>query len=68
MGNGPGKPPTLVVWGEGDFVFGVPGADSYRRDLKQIEVHILKAGHFALETSGHEIALHMRNFLGRHGS
>lgn len=62
------QPPTLVVWGEGDFVFGVPGAESYRKDLKQIEVHILKAGHFALETSGREIAGHIRNFLGRHGA
>jgi pimeloyl-ACP methyl ester carboxylesterase len=59
------QPPTLVVWGEGDFVFGVPGAESYRLDLKQIEVHILKAGHFALERRGREIANHMRNFLGR---
>jgi hypothetical protein len=31
------------VWGERDFVFGVPGAEGYRLDLKQIEVHILKA-------------------------
>jgi pimeloyl-ACP methyl ester carboxylesterase len=62
------QPPTLVVWGEGDFVFGVPGAEAYRQDLKDIEVHILKAGHFALETSACEIAQHMRKFLGRHGS
>jgi pimeloyl-ACP methyl ester carboxylesterase len=62
------QPPTLVVWGEGDFVFGVPGAEGYRQDLKQIELHILKAGHFALETSGREIAWHISDFLGRHGS
>jgi pimeloyl-ACP methyl ester carboxylesterase len=62
------QPPTLVVWGEGDFVFGVPGAEAYRQDLKQIEVHILKAGHFALETNGREIARRMRDFLGRYES
>jgi pimeloyl-ACP methyl ester carboxylesterase len=62
------QPPTLIVWGEGDFVFKVPGAEGYRQDLKQIEVHILKAGHFALETSGREIAQHMRKFLGLHGA
>jgi pimeloyl-ACP methyl ester carboxylesterase len=62
------QPPTLVVWGEGDFVFGVPGAEGYRQDLKQIELHILKAGHFALETSGREIAWRIRDFLGGHGS
>jgi pimeloyl-ACP methyl ester carboxylesterase len=57
------QPPMLIVWGEGDFVFGVPGAEAYRQDLKHIEVHILKAGHFALETNGREIAQHMRKFL-----
>jgi hypothetical protein len=46
-------------------VFGVPGAEGYQQDLKQIEMHMLKAGHFALETSGREIAQLMRNFLTR---
>jgi len=51
------QPPTLVIWGEGDFVFGVPGAIAYKKDLKRIEVHILKgAGHFALETDSGQIA------------
>jgi pimeloyl-ACP methyl ester carboxylesterase len=51
------QPPTLVIWGEGDFVFGVPGAMAYKKDLKRIEVHILKgAGHFALETDSGQIA------------
>jgi pimeloyl-ACP methyl ester carboxylesterase len=60
------QPPALVLWGDGDFVFGVPGAEAYRQDLKQVELHILKAGHFALETHGREIARYMRDFLGRH--
>jgi pimeloyl-ACP methyl ester carboxylesterase len=51
------QPPTLVIWGEGDFVFGVPGAIAYQEDLKRIEVRILKgAGHFALETHSGQIA------------
>jgi pimeloyl-ACP methyl ester carboxylesterase len=51
------QPPTLVIWGAGDFVFGVPGAIAYKKDLKRIEVHILKgAGHFALETDSGQIA------------
>jgi len=58
------QPPALVLWGEGDFVFGVPGAEAYRKDLKAIEVHILRgAGHFALETHSREIAQHMVSFL-----
>jgi pimeloyl-ACP methyl ester carboxylesterase len=60
------QPPTLVVWGRADFVFGVPGAEAYRRDLKSIDIHLLDAGHFALETNAAEIASYMRNFLARH--
>jgi pimeloyl-ACP methyl ester carboxylesterase len=57
------QPPTLVVWGKGDGVFLAPGADAYKRDLKVIEVHLLDAGHFALETNAVEIAGYMRPFL-----
>jgi pimeloyl-ACP methyl ester carboxylesterase len=57
------QPPTLIVWGKGDFVFGVPGAEAYQRDLEKIEMHFLNAGHFALETHASEIAAHMRRFL-----
>jgi pimeloyl-ACP methyl ester carboxylesterase len=57
------QPPALVLWGEGDFVFGVPGAEAYRKDLTTIEVHILRgAGHFALETHAREIAEYMAFF------
>jgi pimeloyl-ACP methyl ester carboxylesterase len=60
------QPPTLVVWGKGDFVFGVAGAEAYRKDLETIEVHLLNTGHFALETHALEISVHIRRFLGRH--
>jgi pimeloyl-ACP methyl ester carboxylesterase len=61
------QPPALVVWGKGDFVFSVPGAEAYKRDLKTIETHILAdAGHFALETHAPEIAGHIRRFLDAH--
>ena len=62
------QPPTLVVWGRGDDVFLVPGAEAYRRDLKVIELHLLDAGHFALETNAAEIAGYMRSFLAAHGT
>jgi pimeloyl-ACP methyl ester carboxylesterase len=61
------QPPTLVVWGRGDFVFGVPGAEAYRKDLQDIDVHIIDAGHFALETRSSEIAGYIRQFLAAHG-
>jgi len=60
------QPPTLVVWGKGDFVFSEGGAHAYARDLKTIETHVLEgAGHFALETHAPEIARHIREFLRR---
>lgn len=43
------QPKTLVVWGKGDPFFTVAGAEAFRRDLKQVEVHYFDAGHFALE-------------------
>jgi pimeloyl-ACP methyl ester carboxylesterase len=60
------QPPTLVVWGKGDFVFSEGGAHAYARDLKTIDTHVLEgAGHFALETHEPEIARHIREFLRR---
>jgi pimeloyl-ACP methyl ester carboxylesterase len=63
------QPPTLVIWGKGDFVFSVPGALAYKKDLKTIEVHVLEgAGHFALESHARPIADLIDRFLrGRTG-
>jgi pimeloyl-ACP methyl ester carboxylesterase len=57
------RPPALIVWGKGDPFFTVAGAQAYRRDLPNAELHLLDAGHFALETHGAEIAAHIRRFL-----
>jgi pimeloyl-ACP methyl ester carboxylesterase len=59
------RPPTLVMWGKGDFVFAEAGAHAYKRDLPDAEVHVLNAGHFALETHAPEIAEAMSAFLAR---
>ena len=57
------QPPTLVVWGKNDFIFPAEGAYPYKRDLKNIEFHLLDTGHFALEEDGDVIASHIRRFL-----
>jgi pimeloyl-ACP methyl ester carboxylesterase len=57
------QPPTLVVWGRNDFIFPKEGAISYQRDLKNIEVHLLNTGHFALEEEGELIAELISRFL-----
>lgn len=50
------QPKTLVAWGKGDPFFGVPGAEAYKQDLRDITVELLDAGHFALEERATEVA------------
>ncbi len=57
------QPPTLAVWGKNDQIFPAEGAHPYKRDLKNIEFHLLDTGHFALEEDGDRIAALMREFL-----
>jgi len=59
------QPPTLIVWGKNDQIFPVEGAEAYKRDLKNIEFHLLDTGHFALEEDGHYIAQLIRAFLAK---
>ncbi|MDH5297019.1 MAG: alpha/beta hydrolase, partial [Nitrospirota bacterium] len=58
------QPPTLLVWGKHDKIFPAEGAYPYKRDLKDLEFHLLDTGHFALEEDGLVIAAHIRRFLG----
>jgi len=53
------QPRTLVVWGKNDPFFLVPGAEAYKRDLQNLEVHYVDGGHFALEEYSGEIAEHI---------
>ena len=59
------QPPTLIVWGKNDEIFPPAGAWPYKRDLPQVEIHMIDTGHFALETNGGEIAAFIREFLSR---
>ena len=60
------QPPTLIVWGKNDYIFPAEGAYPYKKDLKNIEFHLLNTGHFALEEEGDSIANYIRNFLKNH--
>lgn len=60
------QPPTLIVWGKNDYIFPPEGAHPYKRDLKDVELHLLDTGHFALEEEGDAIADHIRRFLTTH--
>jgi pimeloyl-ACP methyl ester carboxylesterase len=59
------RPPTLIVWGRNDEIFGAEGAEAYLRDLPDAELHLLDTGHFALEEELDFIAERIRDFLGR---
>jgi len=57
--------PLLAVWGKNDPFFLPAGAEAFKRDNPDAEVHLLDAGHFALESQGPEIAAIIHDFLAR---
>jgi pimeloyl-ACP methyl ester carboxylesterase len=57
------QPRLLVIWGKYDLSFDLSEPDSYRRDVPNASVHVLKAGHFALDTAADEIAELVRGLL-----
>jgi pimeloyl-ACP methyl ester carboxylesterase len=59
------RPPTLIVWGKNDKIFPADGAYPYKRDLPDVEFHLLDTGHFALEDKADVIVPLIRNFLDR---
>jgi len=63
-----GRPPTLVAWGRNDPSFIAPGAEAFRRDLPDAEIHLLDAGHFALDEQNDETARLVLGFLAKHAS
>ena len=60
------QPPTLIVWGKNDYIFPEEGAHPYKRDLMNLEFHILDTGHFALEEDGDKIAHLITCFMAKH--
>lgn len=57
------QPPTLIVWGKNDHIFPAEGAHPYKKDLNNVDFHLLNTGHFALEEEGDAIANYIRSFL-----
>jgi pimeloyl-ACP methyl ester carboxylesterase len=60
------QPPMLIVWGKNDLIFPPTGAEPYKRDIKDLDFHLLDTGHFALEDSSKEIGSLMLKFLDKH--
>jgi pimeloyl-ACP methyl ester carboxylesterase len=59
------KPPVLAIWGANDPYYPKEGAEAFRADVPDVEVHFYDAGHFAIETHLYEIADHVTEFLKR---
>jgi pimeloyl-ACP methyl ester carboxylesterase len=59
------RPPILAVWGKNDPFFLPAGAEAFKRDNKDTEVHFFDTGHFALETHAAEIAGYISDFMSR---
>lgn len=60
-------PALLVLWGKYDPSFALPEAEAYKRDVPNAEVHILDAGHFALDEKVDEAAILIRAYLEKQG-
>ena len=56
-------PRLLVLWGKHDLSFDSGEPERYRKDVPGAEVHVLDAGHFALDTKADEIAALVRDFV-----
>ena len=59
-------PKLLVLWGKHDLSFDLGEPERYRKDVPEAEVHVLDAGHFALDTKADEIARMVRQFMTLH--
>jgi len=57
------QPRMLILWGKNDPFFTIEGAKAYKRDLPNVEMHLIDTGHFALEDSSAFIAERIRKFL-----
>jgi pimeloyl-ACP methyl ester carboxylesterase len=54
------------VWGRNDPSFVAAGAETFRRDLPDAEIHLLDGGHFALDEKNDDIARLILAFLAKH--
>ena len=62
-----GQTPTLILWGDRDFVFDHHFLAEWRKFLPSAEVHQFpNAGHYVLEDAGAEVLPLILDFLQRH--
>lgn len=59
--------PLLAAWGKNDTIFIPAGVQPFKKDLPNARIHLLDAGHFALETNAIEVADLLLTFLSENG-
>ncbi len=57
------QPRLLVIWGKHDLSFDIGEPERCRNDVPTADVHVLDAGHFALDTKANEIAALVSQFM-----
>jgi len=57
------QPHLLVIWGKHDLSFDLGEPERYRKDVRDAQIHVLDASHFALDTKADEIAALVRGFM-----
>jgi pimeloyl-ACP methyl ester carboxylesterase len=57
------QPRLLVIWGKYDLSFDASESEAYRHEVPNAEIHVLDAGHFALDTAADRIAEMVRAFV-----
>jgi pimeloyl-ACP methyl ester carboxylesterase len=59
--------PVLAVWGKNDLIFIPAGAEAFKKDVKNLELHLLDAPHFAIETIEGQFSELILAFLKKSG-
>ncbi|KAH8881747.1 alpha/beta-hydrolase [Thozetella sp. PMI_491] len=58
--------PVLAAWGKNDVIFIAPGAEAFARDVKKLELKLVDAGHFAIETNEVQYAQWIFDFFDKY--
>ena len=61
--------PVLAAWGKNDIIFVPPGAEAFKRDVnpKNLQLHWINSGHFAIENHEELMAGLILDFLKKYG-
>jgi pimeloyl-ACP methyl ester carboxylesterase len=59
------RPATIVIWGRYDPSFDQAEAGAYRREVPTAEIHLIDAGHFAMDEQPDQVAALVGRFMAK---